>query len=394
MTMSTLLTLVGLVAAGGGPPGADPGEVIRDRYEGPHGARAYRLFLPSGEGAERVDGGRAPLLVMLHGCTQDPDDLALGTRMDAAAAARGVAVLYPEQDPAAHPLRCWNWYEPDHQGRDGGEPALLAGMIREVAARHGLRVGSGMDGVVVAGMSAGGAMATILGVTYPDLVRGVASHSGVAFGVAQGLSQATAALAGTLDPDRDGLTQGALSALPTNTSGTEAGREGLGRGETPLLPRLLVIHGEADEIVAPVNSRWFFQQWMGLLEARTGSRPDLRVSTPVGLEAWGAHREDLLAQAGGGATEPEVGSVAPDARFVRIRELGHAWSGGDDAGSYTEPRGPDASRWILDFFFPSPGGGEGDVSHGGAGGDHGSAGGDEAGGVGPHGGASAPDRFP
>lgn len=352
MTMAALLTLAGLVAMGGGPPGADPGEVIRDRYVGPHGERDYRLFLPPrppaephGAGSEPGEGGTTPLLVMLHGCTQDADDLAQGTRMDVLAGERGVAVLYPEQDPAAHPLRCWNWYEPAHQSRGGGEPALLAAMIREVASRHALDVGREEAAVVVAGISAGGAMATILGLTHPDLVRGVASHSGVAFGVAEGLPQATAALAGTLEPDEAALTATALAALGApdgRDPGAQPGATTAHEPGIPPFPRLLVIHGGADEIVAPVNADWFRMQWTGLVEARTGSRPALRVSTPTGLEARGVHGQDLLTE-----------RVDPAARILRIRELGHAWSGGDEAGSYTDPRGPEASRWILDFFFPS-----------------------------------------
>lgn len=372
MTISMVLTLGGLVAMGGGSPEGIPGdhrvdelgsamdpavmdgvegEVIRDRYAGPHGEREYRLFLP-----EESEG--APLLVMLHGCTQDAEDLARGTRMDELAGRRGIAVLYPEQDPAAHPLRCWNWYEPAHQGREAGEPALLAGMIREVAERYGLGVDPASEGVVVAGISAGGAMATILGLTHPELVRGVASHSGVAYGVARGLAEATAALTGALEPDRDALVQRAIGALDAG------GIEFADPQADPLsgIPRLMVIHGDEDEIVAPVNARWLLGQWTGLVEARTGIRPGLRDFSPLPEEDWSYQRLELEVPAEAGRPDPVDGTSAPMARILQLRRLGHAWSGGDEAGSFTEPRGPDASGWILDFFFPteasaSPGGG-------------------------------------
>ncbi len=363
MTVSMVLTLGGLVAMGGGSFGGIPGdhrveefasaedpaavkgvdgEVIRARYTGPHGEREYRLFLPEGSHG-------APLLVMLHGCTQDAEDLARGTRMDELAGRRGIAVLYPEQDPAAHPLRCWNWYEPDHQGREVGEPALLAGMIREVGERYGLGVGSASGGVVAAGISAGGAMATILGLTYPELVRGVASHSGVGYGVARGLAEATAALTGTLEPDRDALAQRALRALEA------AGGEPPGPDADPLrgVPRLLVIHGQEDEIVAPVNAGWFLEQWAGLVEARMGVPPGVRDFSPMTGEEWGYSRLELEMPVGVGRPDAVDGTATPMVRILQLRRLGHAWSGGDEAGSFTEPRGPDASTWILDFFFPS-----------------------------------------
>lgn len=370
MTISMVLTLGGLVAMGGGSFGGTPGdhrveefasaedpaavkgvdgEVIRARYAGPHGEREYRLFLP-----DEAEG--ASLIVMLHGCTQDAEDLARGTRMDQLAGSRGIAVLYPEQDSAAHPLRCWNWYEPNHQEREVGEPALLAGMIREVAERYGLGVGStaadadpASAGVVVVGLSAGGAMATILGLTYPELVRGVASHSGVGYGVARGLAEATAALSGTLEPDLDALVQRAIGALEGG------GMEPPGPDADPLrgVPRLLVIHGQGDEIVAPVNAGWFLEQWAGLVEARTGVHPGVRDFSPMTGEEWGYSRLELEMPVGVGRPDAVDGTATPMVRILQLRRLGHAWSGGDEAGSFTEPRGPDASTWILDFFFPS-----------------------------------------
>ncbi|CAN5776972.1 hypothetical protein BH23GEM11_BH23GEM11_18160 [soil metagenome] len=291
--------------ASGGPTAPDTVVVTRGSHTDAAGTRGYRLALPAHTQAQMQSQAQAPgaesrgpLLVMLHGCTQVADDIALGTRMDALAGARGVAVLYPEQDPGAHPLRCWNWYEPAHQGRGAGEPAILAGMIQEVLETHGLDP----DRVFVAGMSAGGAMAAILSATYPELVAGMASHSGVPFGVAPGLSAATAAMSGSLEVDP--------------AAAAEAVRSARGTHDRPI--PLLVIHGEDDAVVSPRNAEWFQAQGLRLLAP--GLAPGL---------------SDLV-------------------RVVVVPGLGHAWSGGDPEGTYTDPRGPDASRMILDFFLDAP----------------------------------------
>ncbi|TVP45232.1 MAG: esterase [Gemmatimonadales bacterium] len=279
------------------PAAPDTVTIVRGSHTDAAGTRAWRLVLPAGAGAGAGGaeaGAPRPLLVLLHGCTQDADDVARGTRMDALATARGVAVLYPEQAPDAHPLRCWNWYEPAHQGRDAGEPAILAGMIRGVVEAHGLDP----DRVFVAGMSAGGAMAAILAATYPELFAGMASHSGVPFGIARGLPAATAALSGTLEVDPDAAAEAVRSAM----------------GDRARDIPTLIIHGSEDAVVSPRNAAWFEAQGVQLLPA------------------------NLL-------------------RVVMVPGLGHAWSGGAPEGTYTDPRGPDASRMILDFFLDSEGSG-------------------------------------
>ncbi|HEV2150261.1 MAG TPA: PHB depolymerase family esterase, partial [Longimicrobiaceae bacterium] len=146
------------------------------------GARRYRLFIPASHDASRP----APLLVMLHGCTQDPDDFARGTRMNEVAEEHGLLVAYPEQPAAGNPQKCWNWYEPAHQERGRGEPEEIARIVREVMAAH--RVDPAR--VYVAGVSAGGAMALTLAASYPELFAAAGSHSGVAYRAAAGMQEA------------------------------------------------------------------------------------------------------------------------------------------------------------------------------------------------------------
>ncbi len=264
------------------------------------GARDYKLFVPAG------DLHQAPLLVMLHGCTQDPDDFARGTRMNALARARGALVLYPAQSQRANAQRCWNWFKHNHQSRGKGEPAILAGMVREVIATHDVDPRR----VYVAGLSAGGAMAAILGDAYPDLFAAVGVHSGLPTGSATDVQTAFAAMSGGAQPVRRSPKAGAT-------------------------PPTIVFHGDADTTVNVVNGERVLAA-AGLTEG-----PDAR----RGTTALGVPYSRRVHVDGQGAERAEQWT---------IHGAGHAWSGGDLAGSYTDPRGPDASAEMLRFFLRHP----------------------------------------
>src|ERR1700704_4412236 len=170
-----------------------PGRFEWASYANRFGARRYKVYRP------RAGSGRRPLLIMLHGCSQNADDFAAGTRMNELAEGSGFIVAYPEQAVAANPSRCWNWFKATHQERDEGEPSLIAGITREVLARYN----ADPRHVYVAGLSAGGAMAAILGHTYPDLYAAVGIHSGLPYAAARDVPSALAAMRGlraTMDP--------------------------------------------------------------------------------------------------------------------------------------------------------------------------------------------------
>jgi poly(hydroxyalkanoate) depolymerase family esterase len=237
---------------------------------------------------------------MLHGCTQDPDDFAAGTCMNDAAREQGMFVLYPAQSAKANPKRCWNWFKHNHQARSRGEPALLAGMVRDIMARYPIDPAR----VYVAGLSAGGAMAAILGETYPEIFAAVGVHSGLPAGAAQDLPSALEAMKSGEAQPRD-----AGHRIPT-----------------------IVIHGDADHIVHPGNGECIYATHAGA---------DGTCDTETGRAPAG-HAWTRRVQRDG------AGKVI--AEHWRIHGAGHAWSGGCGRGSYTDPKGPDATSAMLRFF--------------------------------------------
>ena len=265
-------------------------------HQGPAGSRDYKLYVPA-----RQNGSPAPLVVMLHGCTQSPDDFAAGTRMNELAEEIGFLVAYPEQTQRANAQRCWNWFEARDQRRDGGEPALIAGITRDIVAEHGVDP----QRVFVAGLSAGGAAAAIMGQRYPELFAGVGVHSGLACGAARDMGSAFAAMRA------GGPVEAGDAVVPT-----------------------IVFHGDRDTTVAPVNGDGVIEQ------ARAGA-----ASTAVTSEG---------VSPGGIAYTRTVHREADGRERLeswRVHGAGHAWSGGSAKGSYTLPAGPDASREMLRFFL-------------------------------------------
>ena len=289
------------------PSAAMPGSWEWRTYQGEGGARRYRLFVPAGRDA----GKPAPLVVMLHGCTQDPDDFARGTRFNQAAAEAGVIVAWPEQTGAHQPQKCWTWYDPAHQGR-GGEAAIIAGIAREVIAAQNADPAR----VYVVGVSAGAAQAVNAAAAYPELFTAVGAHSGIAYRAAGNVMEGLGRMK-TGSPTPDALVQPLKDAL--------------GGRAVPIV----VIHGGADAVVAPQNGRQLFEQWAaahGWTDAKNES-----ITGDGGREIFHTWH-----QGADGKTLAEL---------LWIEGLGHAWSGGSPDGTFTDPVGPDATRVILGFLL-------------------------------------------
>jgi len=265
------------------------------------GSRAYKLFVPSS-----YQGQPLPLVVMLHGCTQSPDDFAAGTRMNFVAEEQTCFVAYPAQRSEANQARCWNWFRAADQQRDRGEPSLIAGITRQIMRDYSVDPRR----VYVAGLSAGAAAAAIMGAMYSDLYAAIGVHSGLACGAAIDLPSALVAMR------QGGGSDG--RAIP---------------GDGPVVPTI-VFHGDRDMTVHPSNGDQVLEQSM---KTTSTQKKVHRGRVPGGH----AYTRTIHTDAGGqGIFE-----------HWNIHGAGHAWSGGSPAGSHTDPRGPDATREMLRFFL-------------------------------------------
>jgi poly(hydroxyalkanoate) depolymerase family esterase len=277
---------------------------INCSYQNQFGRRVYKLYVPSG-----YCGRPLPLVVMLHGCTQSPDDFAVGTQMNTRAEEEGCFVAYPAQPRSANASKCWNWFRHGDQRHGRGEPSLIAGITRNVMRNY--KIDSRR--IFIAGLSAGGAAAAIMGAAYPDLYAAVGVHSGLACGCASDMPSAFAAM-------REGgsgcLSTPGARAVPT-----------------------IVFHGDCDQTVNARNGDHVIAQ----VAAAMGDNLEKRMEQ--GQVAGGhSYRRTLYA-------EPQ-GPVLLE--HWLIHGAGHAWAGGSARGSFTDPRGPDATREMLRFFGQHP----------------------------------------
>jgi poly(hydroxyalkanoate) depolymerase family esterase len=281
-----------------GPEGA---RFIEGTFSNAAGSRAYKLFIPS-----RYQGQQLPLVVMLHGCTQSPDDFAAGTRMNFIAEEQTCFVVYPAQRSEANQAKCWNWFRTADQQRGRGEPSLIAGITRQIMRDYSVDP----KRVYVGGLSAGAAAAAIMGATYSDLYAAIGVHSGLACGAAIDLPSAFVAMRqGGGSDDRVILSGG--PPVPT-----------------------IVFHGDRDTTVHPNNGDRILEQSM---RTTSTQRKVHRGRVPGGH----AYTRTIHTDASGrGIFE-----------HWSIHGAGHAWSGGSPAGSYTDPRGPDATKEMLRFFL-------------------------------------------
>jgi poly(hydroxyalkanoate) depolymerase family esterase len=281
------------------------GRFLERSFANNAGVRDYKIYIPASYSSESTES--VPLVVMLHGCKQSPDDFAAGTRMNSLADEHGFLVVYPAQAANANGSRCWNWFRPEDQRRDLGEPSIIAGITREVASTY--RVDQRR--IFVAGMSAGASMALILGDMYPELYAAVGAHSGPPYWAAHDVPSAFAAMQGRTK-----------------------------RSHVPSSTRTIVFHGDNDHTVNARNA--------DVIVERVTSDPGtklVREGDKAGTAAGGRRyrRTDYLDPADHAVVEHWV-----------VHGAGHAWSGGSRSGSFTDPTGPDASAEMVRFFLSQP----------------------------------------
>ncbi len=286
-------------------PSSQPGgKFVDGAYSNTAGTRTYKLYIP-----RNYTGQAVPLVIMLHGCTQNAVDFAAGTSMNMFAEGKTFLVAYPEQVSSANNSKCWNWFQPADQQRGMGEPSLIAGITRQIMNSYHVDI----NRVYVAGMSAGGAMAVIMAVTYPDLYAAVGVHSGLAYRVAHDVRSGIAAM-------RRGTGQ---SVRQLNT----------------VIP-LILFHGDRDTTISPVNADHLLNQW-------------LQATNPEQEKSIYSTRVEQGQVVGGRAYTRSIyhnvnGQVIAEKWLVH--QAGHGWSGGSSDGSFTDPKGPNASAELLRFF--------------------------------------------
>lgn len=290
------------------PPGR--GDWLSGMAVGPGGARGYHLFRPAG--LELQPGERLPLMVMLHGCGQTGRDFAASTRMNALAVRKRFLVLYPEQDRLAHPQGCWNWYE-RRSGKADAEAATLMAAIDQACLLYPID----RDRMALAGLSAGAGMAALLATRYPNRFRAVVMHSGVAPGAAKSSVTALGAMRGEHVPP-----------MPTTAVGKAMGAAAV----FTTLPPMLVLHGDADAVVAPSNAVSSAAVWATALGARPGLPRDMQRGRRRAMRVTDFKRKGRTL-----------------VTLCEIAGLGHSWSGGAPHQLFSDPEGPDATRMSWAF---------------------------------------------
>jgi poly(hydroxyalkanoate) depolymerase family esterase len=287
---------------------------VSSSYSNSSGTRAYKLYVPKSHGRKP-----RPLVVMLHGCGQSPDDFAAGTHMNQLAVRHDFLVVYPGQSAAANAMYCWNWFNVKDQARDAGEPSLIAGIVRKVASEYSIDPLQ----IFIAGLSAGGAMALILGETYQELFAAVGVHSGLPYAIAHDASSAIAAMQGGI------ASRGRAHPARRVPQHPDASAKSI---------PTIVFHGDADLTINIKNGADIVEQVVSREAAIHGV---LRVAVRKGQSAGERVYTVTLYRDKG---------LRAIVEYWVVHGAGHAWSGGSATGSFTDPTGPNASAEMVRFF--------------------------------------------
>jgi poly(hydroxyalkanoate) depolymerase family esterase len=310
----------------GHPPRARAGDWVSGSASNSSGSRNYKLWVPSGYNKRKSSS----LVMMLHGCMQKPEDLATLSGMNEIADRNNFLVVYPEQTAEANPLRCWNWFDPKHQARDSGEPALLAAVVKQVQTSNSID----SNRIFVAGISAGAAMAVVMGVTYPDLFDGIGVCAGLEFKAGTSAETGLAAMKqGGPDPKQQGIM--AFNAIAESLRGKSK----------PRMP-VIVFQGDGDPYVNPLNAEQLISQWSKTNDYLDDGKDNDSIKSQPASQTEGS--------VPGGHQFTKSSYNDRDGRLIMekwmVKGLGHAWSGSPTAGPFADPKGPNASLEMWRFF--------------------------------------------
>jgi poly(hydroxyalkanoate) depolymerase family esterase len=324
------LEQVGWTLPGSGPPtpptppptggsGQGTGVSFAGSYSAAAGTRAYRGYVPS----TYTPGTAMPLIVVLHGCTQTADSIRQLTRYDQLAEAKGFIAVFPEQPPSANFLRCWNFFLDAHMHRGTGEPSLIAGITNWVRQRYTVDPRR----IYVAGLSAGGAMASVMGASYPDLYAAVGIGSGCEYA-------ATATCAGWRSSDPTKAAQAAYAEM----------------GQRARVLPVIAFQGDKDFTVPPVNADQLVKQWT--------ITADLADDHVANGSVSGTPTTTLTGQVPNGRAYTTRYYADADGRelvqYWSVHGMSHAWSGGCSCALHADPQGPDATAAMYAFLMSHP----------------------------------------
>lgn len=289
------------------------------------GSLEYKLWMASGYRKEKP----VPLVLMLHGCMQKAEDLAAASGMNDLADKNNLLVVYPEQAAAANPLRCWNWFDPKHQSRDAGEPALIAAVIQDIRSSYSIDA----KRVYVVGISAGGAMAVVMGATYPELFAGLGVIAGAEYKAGTTVEAGLAAMKlGGPDPDQQGLL--AFQTIQKSSGGS--------RKRMPVI----AFHGTKDPYLNPINTDQLIAQWAETNDYLDDGKDNDSITSQSPNETKGAVPN--------GYSYTRYRYKDSNGRLLMekwiVAGLGHAWPGSPIANQFADVKGPNASAEMWRFF--------------------------------------------
>lgn len=301
------------------------GSWVRGTVKNSFGSRDYKLWLSSGYRKEKP----VPLVLMLHGCMQTAEDLATISGMNALADENNFLVVYPEQVAAANPLRCWNWFDAKHQGRDEGEPALIAAVVQGIHSSYTIHARR----VYVVGISAGGAMAVVMAANYPELFAGLGVIAGEEYKAATTVEAGLASMkAGGPDPNQQGLL--AYQAMQKSLAGTKK-----------RMP-VIAFHGSKDPYLNPLNTDQLIAQWAQTNDYLDDGKDNDSVSIQSPNETKGAVPNGYSYTR---SQYKDSGGRLLMEKWI-VESLGHAWPGSPIPNQFADPKGPKASAEIWRFF--------------------------------------------
>lgn len=273
-----------------------------------------------------------PLVIALHGCNQSAEEFLTATGLENLVDAERIVLALPEAEVSGdNPLGCWRWWEPDNQRRDGREPRRITALI------DAMDVPVDRQRVYALGLSAGGAMAVILGTVYPDVFAAVGVHSGVGFAAAANTACALKIL-GDAPPRVEARGRLAYLHQPRHR----------------IVPTM-ILHGRADDTVDPRHAEGLVRE--------LARRNDFIDDGDGGNHSFDAAPDATLADPGPCRGDSESSPCYAhelkrytdrDGRAVlqqvMVDRLGHAWSGGREGHRYADPAGPDAGAMFWRFF--------------------------------------------